>query len=48
MNPRELLVLIKGDFLIVLAYENMADELYASFSRVFSIGPSFFYFKRYG
>ena len=39
----------KREFLMdVLAYENMTDELYASFCRVFSIGPSFFYFKRYG
>ncbi len=39
----------KWDFRMdVLAYENMTDELYASFCRVFSIGPSFFYFKRYG
>ena len=39
----------KPEFLMdVLAYENMTDELYATFCRVFSIGPSFFYFKRYG
>lgn len=37
-----------GTFGDVLAYENMTDELYAFFCRVFPIGPSFFYFKRYG